>query len=271
MFILIWNADQKCINCSSAKACKTGCRQEKDEHFQNKVFHIESNPVSLRLSDGSAYQAVLELVKIRQEGLASANNREAENQGGRASHYLAQHDSLTNTLNADAFYELARARIKNSEDSSWAMITGNIRDFHLINTLFGVLKGNEVLVKTASMLRRIADGAEGLCGRLGGDQFALLLPRQHFSEDAFLETAQILAQSFNSGIYTFCIHFGVYMIDDPSIPVSVMCGRANSALRTIREDLSHTVAYFNETFLKKTLLEQKIISGFDEALKNGQL
>ncbi len=266
----IWNADQKCTNCASAKACKTGVHQEKNEHFQDRVFHIESNPVALRLADGSVYSTVVELVKIGHEGTASANDREAENDGGRATRHLAQHDSLTNALNADAFYELSRKLIMNCAEMEWVMITGNILHFHLVNALFGVLKGNEVLVKTASMLKRISDGAGGLCGRLGGDQFALLLPRQAFREEDFLHTAQVLSKSFNSGIYTFCIHFGVYMIDDPSIPVSVMCGRANAALRTIREDLSHTVAYFDDAILNKTILEQKVISGFDEALKSGQ-
>ena len=265
----IWNAERKCTNCSSAKACRTGCHQEKDEYYQNRFFHIESNPVSLRLADGSAFDAVVELVKIGREKTESANDRGAENVGGRADQYIARHDSLTSVLIADAFYEHARERIRNS-NSSWAMITTNIMHFHLVNTLFGVLKGNEVLVKTASMLKRIADEAGGLCGRLGGDQFAILLPEENYTEDVFLSTANILAKSFNSGLYTFCIHFGVYMTDDPAIPVSVMCGRANSALRALREDVTHTVAYFDDAILKKSLLEQKVISGFEDALREGQ-
>ena len=98
----------------------------------------------------------------------------------------------------------------------------------------------------------------------------MLLPGIVFREDRLEQTARELAELFNSGLYTFCIHFGVYEIDDPSLPVSVMCGRANSALRTIREDLTRTVAYFDDTILQKILFEQRVIGSFEEALKDGQ-
>ena len=266
----IWNAEQKCINCSSAAACRTGCHQEKAEYFDDKVFFIQSNPVVLRLEDGSTFDAVVELVNVDVESTQPANDRAAENIGTRASHYMAHHDSMTNVLNSDAFNELSREMIRKSPGLSWVMITSNIMNFRLINTLFSDMKGNEVLIKTASMLREISEGARGLCGRIGGDQFAMLLPGIVFRADRLEQTARELATLFNSGLYTFCIHFGVYEIDDPSLPVSVMCGRANSALRTIREDLTRTVAYFDDAILQKMLFEQRVIGSFEEALRDGQ-
>ena len=266
----IWNAEQKCINCSSAMACRTGCHQEKAEHFQDNFYFIQSNPVKLKLANGSTYDAVVELVNVEQEVAGKINNRESENVGARADHYRAHHDSLTNVLNADAFYELSRDLLTGSGSTSWVMITGNIMNFRLINTLFGDQKGNEVLVRTGSLLKEISEGARGLCGRLGGDQFALLIPKKKYKEESLLSVARVLAAVYNTGIYTFYIHFGVYEIDDPSIPVSVMCGRANSALRTIREDMTQVVAYFNELILEKVLLEQTVLGSFEEALRGGQ-
>ena len=266
----IWNSEQKCINCSSALACRTGCHQEKAEHFKDKYYFVQSNPIKLKLSNGSVYDAVVELVNVEKEGDAATNNREAENVGTRAAHYLAHHDSLTNVLNSDAFYELARGMIKDSKGKSWVMITSNIMNFRLVNTLFGEQKGNEVLAKTASMLREVSESSRGLCGRLGSDQFAMLIPQIAYDKERLTSIAQTLAQIYNSGIYKFNIHFGVYEIDDPSIPVSVMCGRANSALRTIRDDLTSIVAYFDDTILQKTVLEQTVLGSFEEALSSGQ-
>ncbi len=269
----IWNANHKCINCSSALACRTGCHQEKKEHFNDSVYHIQSTPVRLRLPDGGSYEAVVELVNIDKEARKdpdNINDRAAENINYKAVHYQAHHDNLTKVLNAGSFYELARDKIMKTPNETWVMVTGNIMDFHLINTLFGVLKGNEVLVKTAGLLKTISEKANGLCGRLGGDQFAMLIPNDKYEEKALLNAAQALSYAFNSGIYTFCIHFGVYMIEDAAIPVSVMCGRANSAMRTIRGDLRRTVAYFDDAMLQKSLFEQEIISGFDDALRDGQ-
>ena len=266
----IWNAEQKCLNCSSATACRTGRRQEKAERFKDDIYFVQSNPVKLKLSDGGVFDAVVELVSVEKEANIVANNREAENIGDRAAHYLSHHDSLTNVLHANTFYELSREIIKSNSGTSWVMITGNIMNFRLINTLFGDTRGNDVLVRTASTLREISEEAGGLCGRLGGDQFALLIPGDGYKEESLTNAARMLADTFNGGLYSFCIHFGVYEVDDPAIPVSVMCGRANSALRTIREDMTRIVAYFDDTIRQKLLLEQEVLSGFDEALRDEQ-
>ncbi len=266
----IWNSEQRCVNCSSALACRTGCHQEKAEHFRDNYYYVQSNPIKLKLSNGSVFDAVVELVNVEKESEVAVNNREAENIGTRAAHYLANHDSLTNTLNADAFNELARGMIKNRPDDSWIMITGNIMNFRLVNTLFGDQKGNEVLARTALMLMEISESSRGLCGRLGADQFALLIPKNRYKEEQLLSVEQTMAENYNSGIYSFYIHFGVYEIDDTSIPISVMCGRANSALRTIREDLTRTVAYFDDNILQNILLEQTVLGSFEEALNGGE-
>lgn len=268
----IWNAGQRCINCSSAVACRTGCHQEKAEHFHNKVFHIQSNPITLKLPDGDTYDAVVELVSIGKEekDVEEANDRAAENIDHKAVQYQSIHDEMTRVLNSGAFYELARGYIEKNPDLSWVLVSGNIMNFRLVNTLFGVLKGNEVLIKTAEMLKRIASEAHGLCGRLGSDQFALLLPQDKYKEDALLSVQRDLAETFNAGIYTFIIHFGVYEVVDPTIPISVMYGRANSALRTIRESMKKTVAYFDSNLLNRLLFEQEVIGNFRNALKDKQ-
>lgn len=268
----IWDAEQKCIHCCSAIACQTGCHQEKKEYFKDQVFHIQSNPVRLKLPDGGSYDAVVELVNIEKSHVDGAvpNDRAAENVSHKAAQYQAAHDPLTHLLNANAFYELSRDRILRSPGSSWVMITANIMDFRLVNILFDLLKGNEVLVKTSALLKQIAEKANGLCGRLGGDQFALLLPVDAYEEEALRETARELAETFNNRLYTCCIHFGVYEMEDASIPVSVMCDRANAALRTIRESLKETVAYFDDSIMQKRLFEQEVISGFQDALEGGQ-
>lgn len=268
----IWNAGQKCVNCSSAIAFRTGCNQEKAEHFKDNTFNIQSVPVKLKLHDGGVFEAVVELVSVKRDeaNVTGANERDAENVDHNADQYQAHHDRLTKVLNANAFYELSREAILRLPDTTWVMITGNIKDFRLVNTLFGVMKGNEVIVKTATLLNKVAEKADGLCGRLGGDQFALLLPKEKFSEKALKDAAWTLATAFSSGLYTFCIHFGVYEMEDASIPISVMCDRANSALRTIRDDLRKNVAHFDNTMMQKSLFEQEVVSSFEQALKEEQ-
>ena len=267
----VWDSGHRCIDCSSALACKTGRRQQKAERVEDSVYHIESNPVKLTLRDGTTYDAVVELGSVTKAEVGEhANDRAAENVDQRAAQYRAHHDSLTGVLNADAFHELARERVSEEPDVPWMMVTADIRGFRVVNSLFGAIRGNEVLVRTASLLNRIAEDEGGLCGRLGGDRFAMLVREASFEEQALHDVALDLAQGFNDGAYKLCIHFGVYRIDDTSLPVSVMCGSANSALYTIRESHTQTVAYFDDEIRESVLREQRIISEFDDALANGE-
>lgn len=267
----IWNSGQRCINCSSALACRTGRAQEKSERLDDHVYHIESDPVLLRLPDGAAFDAVVELVQVDGEGSAVlANDRAAENVGSRAARYHATHDNMTSVLTATAFYELTRELVEGNPDATWTMVTSDIKSFRLVNTLFGVPRGNEILVRTASMLQRLAEDAGGMCGRLGGDQFAVLMPRVRYEERRLEDIAHTLACEFSNGAYTLCIHFGVYHVEDANLPTSVMCGRANSALHTIRESLTATIAYFDDDMRKQLLFEHAVVCGFDEALQSGQ-
>lgn len=265
----IWKSGQKCVNCSSAMACHTGSHKEKDEHFGENVYHIQSNPVTIKLPDGGAYDAVVELVSVEKENknnVVGTNDREAENVGDIAYHYKAEHDVMTRVLNSDAFYEAVRERIMKEPDGSWVFVGANIREFRLVNALFSVLKGNEILIRTAGRLKGIADRRDGICGRIGGDKFALFIPEAEYREKDLTDAAEALSGAFSSGLFTFSIQFGVYIIEDPSIPVSVMCDRANTALHTLRNNKSRQLVYFDEAMMRKSLFNQEVVSGFESAL-----
>lgn len=266
----IWHSHQRCLNCSSATACKTERPQEKLEHFQDDLYLIQSNPITLRLSDGNTCEAVVELIDVDQEIAPTANDREAEDAESRALRYLARHDSLTNVLNVDAFYEFARETIESDSSVPWVIITSDVLNFRQVSALFGTQKGNEVLVKTASMLIKVAEESDGLCGRLDSNRFALLIPQALYREGHLLDIGRTMSETFARGIFTLRIQFGVYEIDDPSVPISAMCERANAALRTISKDATRTVAYYDDTILQGILLTQEVVDCFDQALADGQ-
>ena len=265
----IWNAGTKCSHCSSAVACKTSCHQEKSEYFDDKVFHIQSNPVTLTLPDGGAYEAVVELVNIDEDikDTRSINDRADENIDYKAARYQLVHDEMTKLLNPGPFYEISRQMIVDNPDSSWMMISADIMNFRFVNTLFGEQKGNELLVATAKAINKLAVNEKGICGRLGGDHFALLIRSEDYDERALLDIQKELSASFNCGIYSYIIHFGAYKIYDTSIPISVMYGRANSALKTIKDSLSETIAYFDADMQHRILFEQEVISSFSKVIK----
>lgn len=128
-----------------------------------------------------------------------------------------------------------------------------------------------VSIKSAELLQEIADNCSGLCSRLYRDKFAVLLPAEKYNEDIFTKAAQIINDTFTTGVYTIRVLFGVYDVTNHDIPISVMCDRANMSLRNLNGSFQRNIAYFDDTIMQKSIDEQKIISGFDTALAEGHL
>ena len=96
------------------------------------------------------------------------------------------HDGLTGLLNRRAFDDMLSASCARSERYGWAftLVLLDLDGFKGVNDRHGHAAGDAALVTVASELRnrlRAGDAA----ARVGGDEFALLLP--NFSEDAIPE------------------------------------------------------------------------------------
>jgi diguanylate cyclase (GGDEF)-like protein len=90
---------------------------------------------------------------------------------------LATHDSLTNVLNARAFAaELAQELGRNRRyGRPLALIYLDLDDFKKVNDAHGHATGDAVLRLVADAMRSAVRGAD-LVGRLGGDEFGVLMP-----------------------------------------------------------------------------------------------
>jgi diguanylate cyclase (GGDEF)-like protein len=270
----VWGADQRCTNCSSTTACISGCHREKKEHYQDNVFNIHSNPVKLIMDDGASYEAVVELINITSDSEAEApeeeNDRAAENVGGAAARYYAYHDNLTKLLDIDAFYEFAREKLLDTPDTEWTMVVSDITDFRMINNLFGIGRGNEILIKAAELISELTERAGGLSARIRDDRFAMLIPGDSFSREDLDDIARVMTEYGSNGVYKLRFRFGVYSIGDTVIPVSVMIDRAKTALATVKSDAREAVAYYDDEMLRREIFEHRVISRFESLLNEGR-
>ncbi|WP_225205778.1 putative bifunctional diguanylate cyclase/phosphodiesterase [Novosphingobium huizhouense] len=98
--------------------------------------------------------------------------------------YLAHHDSLTGLANRGEFHarlEAMLARLK--RDRSLALLLVDLDHFKTINDSMGHGIGDRVLIETARRLTEIG-GPGSVAARLGGDGFAVILPRVTGGADA---------------------------------------------------------------------------------------
>ena len=183
--------------------------------------------------------------------------------------YLATHDTLTGLYNKDYFSSKASEVLKANSDKEWLLLSSNIKDFKLINDLFGLEKGNEVLKMEADLLKeQCGDGI--VYGRTGGDKFAACIPKSRFKEQDFMNAIQTMGRAFNNDLYHLHIYVGVYEITDVNEDISIMCDKANLAIKTLYENYDKSIAYYNDTIFNDTIVEKQLVGDFEKALDEKQ-
>jgi diguanylate cyclase (GGDEF)-like protein/PAS domain S-box-containing protein len=91
---------------------------------------------------------------------------------------LAFRDPLTGLLIRSAWRQ-ALTRLLSAASQAQAqcgVLHIDITEFHDLNDRIGQHAGDEILCETARRLTRIAESVVGVAGRIGGDEFALLVP-----------------------------------------------------------------------------------------------
>lgn len=96
--------------------------------------------------------------------------------------HRASHDALTGVLNRSAVIELTAKTLRTSNA---AMVVLDIDEFKKVNDDFGHPTGDAVILGVVDCLRRIV-GEQGFIGRVGGEEFTVLLPRSDFAGAADL-------------------------------------------------------------------------------------
>jgi len=88
--------------------------------------------------------------------------------------YLSTHDVLTGLYNR-AYFEAEMARLQSGRQFPVSVIMADLDGLKRINDSRGHAAGDELLRRAAAMLR-LAFRAEDVVARIGGDEFAVLLP-----------------------------------------------------------------------------------------------
>ena len=105
------------------------------------------------------------------------------NKQPQKSYYLSENakDAATGLLNKRAINEYALERIQNSKQSVYLILI-DIDDFKLVNDKYGHMFGDEVIMKSAEILRSVTQ-TRGMAGRFGGDEFMLVLENVPTEDD----------------------------------------------------------------------------------------
>ncbi len=186
-----------------------------------------------------------------------------------AERFRATHDRLTGIYNREHFYDKVKEAVSAAPEGTYCMVCSDIKDFKLINDIFGINMGDEILIKISDTIRRFAK-EDTIFGRLSGDRFAVCMPKKRFDRELFARGIRDLGHIDGTDSYRVHIHVGVYDIVNKTIEPSVMCDRAYMAIKTIKASFTDTIASYDDGLRESSISEQKVTSGFSAALAEGQ-
>ncbi|MHB8127098.1 MAG: PAS domain S-box protein [Desulfitobacteriaceae bacterium] len=153
--------------------------------------------------------------------------------------HLSLHDSLTQLYNR-TFFEEQTKRLQRERDSSAGLLICDVNGLKIVNDTLGHSMGDVILQVVAEILKNSFRPGD-LVARIGGDEFAILLPTNSIKE---------LAASCNR----IRERINRYNAENPTVPISLSVGYAVS-----RQTPVDIVALFKEAdnYMYREKLHQK--------------
>lgn len=187
--------------------------------------HLVSQDICLR---SAGRYAVRDLISAEQERYALYD--------------LAMSDPLTKALNRRAFFKLSEREVgrANRYGTNLATMMVDIDHFKRVNDTYGHAVGDEVLER---LVRVFTDGTrdEDIVGRLGGEEFAILLPETDIQRaltvaDRLRQAASALSFESPKGDFSITISIGLSEPTAGERDILAALERSDSALYAAKQN-----------------------------------
>ncbi|MEG0289960.1 MAG: EAL domain-containing protein [Erysipelotrichaceae bacterium] len=184
--------------------------------------------------------------------------------------YLNDYDALTGIYNKKKFYEMTRKMLDENPDIEFVFLRFDVDRFQLINSFFGTKEGDKLLIYIAHEMARDAKRSPmATYGRIESDIVSFCIPFQKEMVEEIVKTSKNTLAKYNPN-YDIVPSIGLYVIDDPSIPVEEMYNRATLAAKTCKGNYVDFYAYYDESMSVALNKEQAITNEMNYALENHQ-
>jgi len=159
---------------------------------------------------------------------------------------MSRTDSLTQSVNARAFREMAEAEISRSERYGYPLTLAylDLDNFKAINDTLGHSVGDTLLRTVADTIREHSRKAD-ILARIGGDEFVLLLPATH------LEAARVAIAKIQDSVtdatqrngWPVSLSIGVLTCAPPFPTIDEMMRRADLLMYSVKSSVKGGAEY----------------------------
>ena len=176
-------------------------------------------------------------------------------------------DSLTYIPNYNKFYINAEKTIRENPDKTYAIVVFDIDKFKTINDLYGMPKGDDALKHIGRSLKDLF-GYEDNYARMHSDMFAFYI--SYANKGEIIREIELIRKKIASNDLEFNINtsYGIYLVEDMTVPINLMCDRAMIASRTAKGNVMKFCAFYDEQYRADMLKANEIERDMNSALEN---
>lgn len=187
---------------------------------------------------------------------------------------LAYHDQLTGALIRNKFMDKLRTIIEKADEKKTkpTVMFLDIDNFKIINDVYGHYAGDIVLQKVSKRLMSCIKNTGILC-RIGGDEFAILLP----DAKNVNEIAQRIIASFKNPIiidghkFTISTSIGISQYNYDKIDGETLLKRADIAMYKAKESGKNNIQFYADCLLEERNFQKDIRKDLINAIQKRQM
>lgn len=178
-------------------------------------------------------------------------------------------DSLTGIQDYMKFYSSVEQKILDDVHNDYAVVVFDVDRFKSINDLYGMIDGDKALKYIAECMQAVF-GYENNYARLHSDRFAFFV--KYNSKGDIIKVIEKLRKKIYNNPFDFDINtsYGIYLVNDRSVPVNLMCDRAMMASRTAKGNVMKFCAFYDEQYREDMIKANEIEHDMNKALENGE-
>ncbi|TAL86423.1 MAG: EAL domain-containing protein [Rhodanobacter sp.] len=230
--------------------------------------------------DGNRYPEQLSISALRDADnqvlyyVAVFTNIFASKANQRRLEFMARHDPLTGLVNRAEFERQCAGAVAAAarERMAVAVLFIDLDAFKIVNDSYSHAVGDRLLVKVAERINRQLDDT-GLAGRIGGDEFTVLIRRLGLREDANAVASRLLASMAEP-----------FMVDDYEVVLSASIGvagypldgedavtliaNADAAMYAAKTEERNTIRFYTPLMQAHTSRRLQLVAELRQALVN---
>lgn len=222
------------------------------------AFDVMKKPLNLSVASHKIRNMLARTAVYRQDKTTEIIKHMAEN---------SEIDEKTGIYNKRTFCRKVREMMDVNPSRRYVMLRWDIDSFKVLNDVYGVSEGDRLLKLLGDNLAKRCEVGM-LYGHWEADHFVMCMDLEDFNR--YHVTDYIIEPFEGNFDFGVSIRMGVYVVEDTSLDVSLMCDRALMALKSIKNNFTKHIAFYDDTMRIELIEKQQVVNEMKTALESGQ-